>query len=174
MITDKRSWDFVQHFTDQWLNLSGLTRVAVNPQYYPQFDDELKADMRLESQYFFYEILSEDLSALQLIDSDFAMLNRSLASHYGIDGPRGNAFERVSLNTSHKRGGLLTQAGILLASSDGEQSHPIRRAVWLLDRFLGDPPAPPPPDVPELEDTNPKHKNSTNPNPFCQKCWRGL
>ncbi|MEK9986210.1 MAG: DUF1588 domain-containing protein, partial [Opitutae bacterium] len=124
-----------------------------------QFDDELKADMRLEPQYFFNEILSEDLSALQLIDSDFAMLNRSLASHYGIDGPRGNAFERVSLNASHKRGGLLTQAGILLANSDGEQSHPIRRAVWLLDRFLGDPPAPPPPDVPELEDTNPKHKN---------------
>ena len=159
MITDKRSWDFVQQFTDQWLNLSGLTRVAVNPQFYPQFDDELKADMRLEPQYFFNEILREDLSALQLIDSDFAMLNRSLASHYGIDGPRGNAFERVSLNTSHKRGGLLTQAGILLANSDGEQSHPIRRAVWLLDRFLGDPPAPPPPDVPELEDTNPKHKN---------------
>ena len=104
MITDKRSWDFVQQFTDQWLNLSGLTRVAVNPQFYPQFDDELKADMRLEPQYFFNEILSEDLSALQLIDSDFAMLNRSLASHYGIDGPRGNAFERVSLNTSHKRG----------------------------------------------------------------------
>ena len=159
MITDKRSWDFVQQFTDQWLNLSGLTRVAVNPKFYPQFDDELKADMRLEPQYFFNEILREDLSALQLIDSDFAMLNRSLASHYGIDGPRGNAFERVSLNTSHKRGGLLTQAGILLANSDGEQSHPIRRAVWLLDRFLGDPPAPPPPDVPELEETNPKHKN---------------
>ena len=58
-----------------------------------------------------------------------------------------------------QKGRPLTQAGILLANSDGEQSHPIRRAVWLLDRFLGDPPAPPPPDVPELEDTNPKHKN---------------
>ena len=36
-----------------------------------------------------------------------------------------------------------------------EHSHPIRRAVWLLDRLLDDPPAPPPPDVPELNQDEP-------------------
>lgn len=158
MLDDPRSWEFVQHFTDQWLNLSGLKRVAVNPQYHPNFDDLLKDDMRLETQHFFGEILRTNSSALQFIDSKFAMVNRPLAAHYGIKGPRGNGFERVSLKADDHRGGLLTQGSILLANSDGEQSHPIRRAVWLLDRLLGSPPAPPPPDVPELDSETAKKK----------------
>ena len=159
MLADARSWQFVRNFTGQWLNLSGLKRVAVNPQFHAQFDDRLKDDMRLETQHFFAEVLRADASALQLIDSDFAMLNWPLAQHYGIDGPKGVAFERVSLKGVPHRGGLLTQGAILLANSDGEQSHPIRRAVWLLDRVLGTPPAPPPPDVPELDDQSPKLRN---------------
>jgi hypothetical protein len=92
---------------------------------------------------------------LNLIDSDFAMLNHALAEHYGVKGPRGSHFERVALQPDDHRGGLLTQASILLTNSTGDDSHPIRRAVWLLDRLLGDPPPPPPPDVPELNSDQP-------------------
>ena len=52
---------------------------------------------------------------------------------------------------NENRGGLLTQGSFLLINSNGEDSHPIKRAVWILDRLLDDPPAPPPPDVPELD-----------------------
>ena len=162
LLADPRSDQFVEHFTDQWLNLSGINRVAVNPQFYPQFNDALKRDMRRETQLFFAEILRTNTSALRFIDADFAMLNRDLAKHYGLpetDWPAGVAFERVALKRDGRRGGLLTQGGILLANSDGEQSHPIRRAVWLLDRVLGSPPAPPPPDVPELDGNSPQLRN---------------
>ncbi|MBC8352420.1 MAG: DUF1592 domain-containing protein [Planctomycetes bacterium] len=155
MVADPKSNNFVEHFTDQWLNLSGLDRVAVNPEYYPDFDDRLKPEMRKETQRFFAEILYEDLSAMNLIDSDFAMLNRRLAKHYGVTGPRGSEFERVALAADDRRGGLLTQGSVLLSNSTGEDSHPIRRAVWLLDRLLDSPPAPPPPDVPELNQGEP-------------------
>jgi hypothetical protein len=155
MIANDRSWNFVERFTNQWLDLSGLDRVAVNPEFYPKFDDRLKTDMRLETQHFFAEILKNDLSALNLIDSDFAMLNLPLAKHYGLEGPQGTRFERVALKPEDHRGGLLTHASILLANSTGEDSHPIRRAVWLLDRLLDDPPPPPPPDVPELKTNQP-------------------
>ena len=162
MLADPRSGQFVEHFTDQWLNLSGISRVAVNPQFHPKFNDALKVDMRRETQLFFAEILRTDASALQFLDADFAMLNRDLAKHYDLpqsDWPVGVAFERVTLKGNGRRGGLLTQGGILLANSDGEQSHPIRRAVWLLDRVLGTPPAPPPPDVPELDGNSPELRN---------------
>jgi hypothetical protein len=155
MIANPKSENFVNNFTDQWLNLSGIDRVAVNPEYYPTFDDNLKRDMRRETQAFFAEILQKDLSALNLIDSDFAMLNRPLAKHYGIEGPRGQTFERVALSPADRRGGLLTQGSVLLSNSTGEDSHPIRRAVWLLDRLLNNPPPPPPPDVPELDSDEP-------------------
>ena len=73
-----------------------------------------------------------------------------MAKHYGLDGPRGTAFEKVALSDD-RRGGLLAQASFHLLNSNGEDSHPIKRAVWVLDRLLDDPPAPPPPDVPELD-----------------------
>ena len=155
MISDSRSENFVVHFTNQWLDLSGLDRVAINPNYYPKFDERLKPMMKRETQAFIGEILRHDLSALNLLDSDFVMLNEPLAKHYGIaradGGPRGGDFERVELQPGDRRGGLLTQGSFLMINSNGEDSHPIRRAVWVLDRLLDDPPAPPPPDVPELD-----------------------
>jgi hypothetical protein len=39
MIADKRSWQFVDQFTDQWLDVGALQRVAVTPDYYPKFDN---------------------------------------------------------------------------------------------------------------------------------------
>ncbi len=151
MIADPKSRQFVQQLTGQWFDLGALDRIAVNPEFYPSFDDRLKSDMRTETQRLFATILDEDLSCLTLLDADFALLNYPLAKHYGITGPRGLAFERVALSPTDRRGGLLAQGSFLLSNSNGEDSHPIKRAVWLLDRLLDNPPAPPPPDVPELD-----------------------
>ena len=156
LLADDRSWNFVTNFTDQWLKLDELNRIAINPDYYPNFDPHLKHDMRLETQHFFAEILQNDFSALNLLDSDFAMLNRAMADHYGLSGPRSHKFERVALRPEDQRGGLLGQASILLRNSSGEDSHPIYRGAWIKNRLLGDPPVSPPPDVPELEKDDPK------------------
>lgn len=182
LLADEKSRQFVNQFTDQWLDLSGLDRVAVNPEYYPTFDESLKQDMRRETQLFFAEILDKNLSCLNLIDSDFAMLNSRLAEHYGLAGPRGVAFERVALAADSQRGGLLTQGSFLLRNSNGEDSHPIKRAVWLLDRLLDDPPAPPPPDVPDLDPEKPQFANLTLKEQLeahrervaCNNCHRGI
>lgn len=151
LLADRRAEQFARQLADQWFDLAALDRVAVNPQFHPDFDDRLKDDMRCETQSFFAEIIREDLSCLNLLDSDFAMLNRPLAKHYGLTGPRGTTFERVALSPGDRRGGVLTQGSFLLGGSNGESSHPIKRAVWILDRLLDDPPASPPPDVPELD-----------------------
>jgi hypothetical protein len=151
MLENPRAWNFVDHFTSQWLDLDGLDRIAVNPEYYPDFDDRLKQQMRLETQYFFAELLEKNLSALNLLDSDFTMLSPSLAEHYGLASPASSRFERVTIPAGDHRGGLLGQGSFLLINSNGEDSHAIKRAVWIRDRLLNDPPAPPPPDVPELE-----------------------
>ena len=151
MMHDERSWSFVREFSDQWLDLEGVHRVAINPNYYPDFDIGLKEQLRQESQHFFAEILRNDLSALNFLRSRFAMLNQPLAKHYGVSGPRGSEFERVDLSGTDRQGGLLTQGSVLLANSTGEDSHPIERGVWLRTALLNDPPSPPPPNVPNLD-----------------------
>ena len=186
MLADPRSQRFVDYFTDQWLDLSGLDRVAINPARYPKFDERLKPLMKKETQSFFAAVLKNDLSALNFLDSDFLTINAPLAQHYGISGiegaPRGGDFELVHLPANDRRGGLLTQASFLMINSNGEDSHPIRRAVWLLDRLLGDPPAPPPPDVPELDSGQPDFESLTlkqqlevhRTKSACNDCHRGI
>ncbi len=150
MLDDPRAWAFFEQFSAQWLDLAGVDRIAVNPNYYPDFDLSLKPHMRRETQEFFAHIVREDLSALNFLASDFALLNQPLASHYGLAGPLGTAFEPVSLVGTDRPGGLVTQASVLLSNSTGEDSHPVERGVWIRRALLNDPPAPPPPAVPNL------------------------
>jgi hypothetical protein len=156
MLADPRSQRFAEQFTDQWLSLNVVDNVAVNRDRYPGFDDRLKRDMCEETHAVFAELLREDLSAIQLLAADFTMLNEPLAKHYGIDGVFGRSFRRVPLPPELHRGGILSHASILLSNSTGADSHPVRRAVWIRDRLLNDPPAPPPPNVPTLKETNPE------------------
>ncbi|MCB1236679.1 MAG: DUF1588 domain-containing protein, partial [Verrucomicrobiae bacterium] len=86
------------------------------------------------------------------IDSDWAMLNDRMARHYGIPGVEGNQFRRVALNRDETvRGGILTQASVLNVTSNGTVTSPVVRGVWVLEKLLGTPAPPPPPDVPPIE-----------------------
>ena len=182
LLKSETSQEFVKRFTDQWLDLGGLDRVAINPEFYPQFDNRLKSVMRQQTQAFFGEVLKNDLSCLNLLESEWTMLNRPLARHYGIEGPRSGQFKRVSLSENSQRGGLLGQGSFLLSNSTGETSHPIKRAVWILDRLLDAPPAPPPPDVPELDADSPDLAGRTlneqlaahREKEACANCHRGI
>ncbi|MDG1670445.1 MAG: DUF1592 domain-containing protein [Akkermansiaceae bacterium] len=182
MISDERSWQFIEQFADQWLDLGAVQRVAINPNYYPKFDDALKTSMRQESLHFFKEIFQQDLSALNFLDSKFTMLNEPLAKHYGLTGPRGSSFERVALNPKDHRGGVLTHGSVLLGNSTGEDSHPVKRAVWIRERLLDDPPSDPPPNVPNLDATNPDFANLSvrdqlaahREEASCKDCHRGI
>jgi hypothetical protein len=163
MIQDRRAWSFIEQFTEQWLELDRLQRVAVNTDDYPNYGDELAAAMRLETIHFFGEVLRGDLSIFQFLDSNFTCVNNVLAAHYGIPGVMEPTFRKVNLDASLHRGGILAHAGILTGLSDGKDGHPIKRGVWLLKNLLDDPPPPPPPNVPELNREEPELKNLTIP-----------
>jgi hypothetical protein len=109
--------------------------------------------MVAEAQEFVAAVLRAERPLADLIHSDWAMLNGRLAEHYGIAGVDGDAFRRVELSPQHHRGGLLTQAGVLSLTSDGQRHRPVHRGVWLLETILDRPPPPPPADVPAIEPT---------------------
>ena len=156
MLADERGDRFATRFVTQWLGLDTIEYTSIDRERYPKFDDLMKPHMQRETIELFSHLLQSNESTLRLLDAPFTMLNEPLARHYGIEGIRGRDFQHVSLPPETRRGGLLGHAGILLANSSGRDSHPIRRAVWIRDRLLHDPPAPPPPDVPELDEANPE------------------
>src|SRR5262249_29789740 len=69
-----------------------------------------------------------------------------LAKHYGIPGVVGSQFRRIA-QAPQERAGLLGKAAILLRTSYGDRTSPVLRGAWVLDRMLGTPPTPPPPDT---------------------------
>jgi hypothetical protein len=182
LIEHNKGWQFIEQFSEQWLELDRLERVTVNRRHYPAFNDELAAAMRLETLHFFAEVLRENGSIFQLVDADFTFVNEALAAHYGIEGVTGAQFRRVPLSEAHHRGGVLTQASVLTGTSDGSDGHPIKRGMWLLKNLLDERPPPPPPTVPELNREDPKvrdltipqalavHRNST----ACASCHRKI
>jgi hypothetical protein len=73
-------------------------------------------------------------------------LNEPLARHYGISGVLGPQFRRVTL-TQDERFGLLGKAAVLMRTSYADRTSPVLRGAWVLDKLLGTPPTPPPPDT---------------------------
>lgn len=156
MLEDDRSRRFSRHFVRQWLGMQLLDYLQVDRKVYPQFTPELKEAMQEEPVAFFHEVLRDDGSVLDFLHADFAVVNERLARHYRMPEVYGNDFRRVPLESHHGRGGLLTQAGLLAMNSDGKDSHPLKRGIWMLESFLNDPPPPPPPAVPEIDLADPE------------------
>ena len=150
MLADPKSEGFSRNFAAQWLDLAGIRRLAVNPEYF-KFDERTKDLFEEETIRFLHHVLTHNLSVQSFIDSDFAVLNPTLARHYRIPDVSGS-FQIVPVRKDQHRGGLLTQASMLFGNSTGAETHPVKRGVWVLERMLDDPPPPPPPSVPDLPD----------------------
>jgi len=161
MIKSPKIENLINGFSYEWLRLDRHKNMDVNVQEYEDYTRFVKEDMFNETYEFVKHILINDLSIMNFIDSDFAMLNQNLAEFYGLSGVEGNEFRPVKLNKNQNRGGLLSQGSFLTGHSDGTQPHAIKRAVWLKEKILGDHPSPPPPNVPELDPETPGFEKLT-------------
>ena len=155
LLKDPRSQYLTQGFGLQWLQLRQLSAVSPDPSLYPQFNEGVRAAMVKETELFFAEIVRDDRDVLDLLDGDFTYLDRNLAAFYGIKanfsrGRDKGEFVRVTLPKG-ERGGILTHASILTATSNPTRTSPVKRGKWILEQILGTPPPPAPPSVPTLE-----------------------
>ncbi len=159
----RRARRFINNFTRQWLGLDKFGAYMPNTAF---IDDRryrpLKPAMEEEPARFFGELLEHNLSALNLIHSEFVVWNKVLADHYSRGTPDLKyrwprdadraAFRRIDLqeNPGQRRGGLVTMASILSLTTDGENTQPILRGVWIARRMLGME-IEPPSSVPAIE-----------------------
>ncbi len=116
-----------------------------------RIDGELKDAIQSETEEFVEYVLRNDVSMLDLLDCNYTFLNEKLAEHYGIEGVEGRRMRRVELPEDSPRGGVLTQASMLLVTSNPTRTSPVKRGLFILDNILGTPAPPAPAAVPELE-----------------------
>tara|TARA_B100000212_G_scaffold340589_2_gene321600 strand:- start:10970 stop:13495 length:2526 start_codon:yes stop_codon:yes gene_type:complete len=152
MLTDPKAKAFIEHFTDGWLRMNTLGSMLPDGKSFESYySQRLEYAMREETRLYFENLLANNGSILDFLDSDYTFLNGSLAKHYGLEGINGEAFRRVRLPKNARRGGLLGHASVLTVTANGVETSPVVRGVWILENILGTPPSPPPPDVEPLE-----------------------
>lgn len=143
MLADPRAQALIENFALAWLNLDELEQVQPVDD---RFNDGMRDNYEREIRLFLESVLLEDLPVKELLTADWTFVNDSLASQYGIDGVYGVQFRRVTLEDEN-RWGLLGKGATLLRTSYGDRTSPVLRGAWVLDRIMGTPPAPPPPNV---------------------------
>src|SRR6185369_16771437 len=152
MLADPRADALGSRFAGQWLRLQDVDKVHPDPNNYPNFDDNLAAAMRRETELFFNSLVREDRSVLDLYRANYTYVNDRLARHYGFPGVSGSEFRRIEYPDDTRRG-LLGQGSVLVQTSLANRTSPVLRGKWVMEVLMGTPPPPPPPDIPLLEDT---------------------
>ena len=151
MLADPRAAALARNFGGQWLHVRNLRAVDPDASAYPDFDDNLRAAFRRETELFLENQMRGDRPLAELLTADHTYLNERLARFYGVRNVYGAHFRRVPLRDPN-RAGLLGHGSILTVTSYATRTSPVVRGKYLLDNILGAPPPPPPPDVPALEE----------------------
>ena len=164
MLEDPKAQRFSTNFTEQWLELNKVDTVNPHDDILTHtFGDrrgakisQLKPFLMQEGIEFLKVILNENLSLLNFIDSDFVVINRPLNQIYELELPEEEklpegsdqkdherkllsqrTFRKVMLDKESRRGGLLTQAGILMMTTNGEFTNPFYRGAWVAENIYG-------------------------------------
>jgi len=160
LINSPRFEAFINDFLNHWLNLRDVEATTPDRDLYPEYfvsyhdgtqDSLLHESIVRETRAFVGDMIARDLEIERLVKSPEAFLNQRLAEHYDLPPVKGTQLRRVALPAESLRGGLLTQASVLKVTANGANTSPVIRGVWILERILGVPVPPPPPNAGSIE-----------------------
>lgn len=178
MLKSPKSGALVQGFFAQWLGLRNLSKIEIDREQHPGWNDRLRDTLIKETELFCQYLITEG-SVSDITSATFTFANPRLAEFYGIpygDTPpadlyrgrpdrrrqnsgslpnRSGTFEKenewIRVELPEQRLGLITQPAVLALTSNPARTSPVKRGKWVLENILGDPPPSAPPNVPSLE-----------------------
>ena len=175
MLKDARVSRMLRSMRNDW---AGLLTLADPNGKLVGLGDDVRAAMVGEVDAFLQDLVTKDKSFLYVLTGNYAFVNQTMASYYGIPfaGTDPTAYVQVSLPTD--RTGLVTTPGILTATAgDVAYTHPVHRGHWLTQKITCTPPSPPPQNTNETF-TNPSTSGESprqalaqhTSNPACAGC----
>jgi hypothetical protein len=164
----------VREFHHQWLGLDGLPSIVRDAPDLDTAGQPLGKDWLDSFDRFVDDVYWESGNASSLFDSKRVYLNDRLAPIYGAS-VSGSDFRPVE---QADRAGLVTQPALLALLAHGDQSAPVLRGVFVLERLMCVVVPPPPPTVnnsppdPNPNLTTRERFRVHTENPDCAGCHR--
>jgi hypothetical protein len=183
MTKDPRFLATVTDFSDQFLGLDQMETLDKDEMSLPAWKPELRGPMQIEGEKFLEYVLSKEgggkLSTF--LTAPISFMNKPLAAYYGVSGPAGDAFEKVSLDPT-RTSGVLTLGGFLSVhgTPDNGLTSLVFRGIFVREGLLCQNVPDPPPNA---QDENPPFTPQTTPRewafarmakPVCGACHKML
>lgn len=173
--------EFLRQFPRSWLELDRINFMAPDPDRYPLYDRKrLSEDMVNEVLRFFRHVVENNLPVTELLSANYSFINADLAKVYQVDGVPEDSTLRKHTFANGRRGGLLGMGAFLTLTADSLGTSPIHRAVFVMEKFLGIHPPPPPANVDITEPDIRQAKTikqilaAHTADPACASCHAGI
>jgi hypothetical protein len=154
LLADPKADDMLLHFHAQWLQMGSPGGISKDAALFPNWKTISPASFE-ETKLFLAAVFRDgDAKLSTLMTANFSFMNKTLADAYGVAGPKTATFERVSLDTT-KRRGILSQITVLASHANATEGSIVRRGKFILDQILCQPLPPPPANVPPLPPAKP-------------------
>ncbi|SOE20572.1 Protein of unknown function [Spirosomataceae bacterium TFI 002] len=179
MLDDPKAKRFSESFAGQWLGISKLLddESMVDEATFPEFDKDLRKDLHQEAVSYFHYVLTKSRNFLDLVQSDYSIINKRVADFYGIENVNHDDFRKVQF-ANNQRGGVLGMGSVLASTSISFRTSPVLRGKWVMEQILGISPPPPPAEVSALTEDKNTHEalglrkilEMHRSDPACQSC----
>jgi Protein of unknown function (DUF1592)/Protein of unknown function (DUF1588)/Protein of unknown function (DUF1587)/Protein of unknown function (DUF1595)/Protein of unknown function (DUF1585) len=137
LLDDPRAREVVRFFFDNLLPISSLSQLERDKQQYPAFSAKIGSLMRTETQTFLEKEIFEGPGTWPgVFTANYTYANEELAKFYGLSNVTGDTFQKVMLDPSTHRGGLLTQAGMLAGPVHSNHENPVVRGAFLVQKLM--------------------------------------
>jgi hypothetical protein len=143
MLADPRAHEAVAAFHGEWLSTGVVRGVDKDKTMFPEFTDAIRADMQQEISTFLDQVFWTDGKLETLLTAPYSYMNAELAAFYGVKGPAGTTFDKVTLDPT-QRAGIVTSSAILAAMAKPNQTSPVLRGKFVREQLLCQQLPPPP------------------------------
>jgi hypothetical protein len=150
MLPDPRTRSKIREFLLQWLKVDQPPDIAKDPSKFPEFDEQVVADLRTSLDLFLEDVVwSETSDFRELLLADWLYLNGRLGKLYRPDIAPSASFVKVQLDPG-QRAGILSHPYLMAGFAYTATSSPIHRGVFIARSVLGRSLRPPPEAVAPL------------------------
>jgi mono/diheme cytochrome c family protein len=144
MMADPRARSKIREFLLQWLKVDQPPEIAKDKDRFPDFTEEVAADLRTSLDLFLDDVVWSDASDFrELLQSNWVYLNGRLAQLYRPDLPLDAPFMKMQFAAT-ERTGVLTHPYLMAGFAYTATSSPIHRGVFIARSVLGRSLRPPP------------------------------